>query len=190
MDDNLTRSACASTEHFVEAVGPEQYDLPTPCSEWNVRQLLNHVVGTLSLGTALLSDRAPTVRMVPGEVPSEDLIGDDPIGAYRSGSAALLAVTTADAIGRTHATPLGDMPGVALAGFTALDVFVHGWDLARATGQKAHLDPIIAEQVLAIARQSIADEMGTRAPRIGPAVEVAANADATAQLVAFLGRQP
>jgi uncharacterized protein (TIGR03086 family) len=67
-------------------------------------------------------------------------------------------------------------------------VLVHGWDLARATGQEPTLDPDLAEQLLAFARQAINDDM--RAPRIGPEVAVAADAPATDRLVAFMGRTP
>jgi uncharacterized protein (TIGR03086 family) len=80
------------------------------------------------------------------------------------------------------------MPGPALAGFTTLDVLVHGWDLATATGQPADLDGRLAAHVLGFAEQAITPQ--TRAPRIGPAVPVASVAPVTQRLVAFLGREP
>jgi uncharacterized protein (TIGR03086 family) len=87
-----------------------------------------------------------------------------------------------------HVTPLGEMPGPALAGFTTLDILVHGWDLARATGQPSDLDGRLAAHVLGFAEQAITTD--TRAPRIGPAVTVAPDAPVTHRLVAFLGRNP
>jgi len=89
---------------------------------------------------------------------------------------------------RVHVTPLGEMPGPALAGFTTLDILVHGWDLATATGQPADLDGRLAAHVLGFAGQAITPD--TRAPRIGPPLAVAPGAPVTHQLVAFLGRQP
>ena len=80
------------------------------------------------------------------------------------------------------------MPGPALAGFTTLDILVHGWELAKATGQPAALDDTLGAHVLAFAEQAITP--GFRAPRIGPAVPVVADAPLTDRLVAFLGRQP
>jgi uncharacterized protein (TIGR03086 family) len=80
------------------------------------------------------------------------------------------------------------MPGTVLGGFTALDIAVHGWDLAVATGQPALIDDNLAEPVLAFARETITAE--TRAPRIGPEIVVPAEASATDRLVAFLGREP
>jgi uncharacterized protein (TIGR03086 family) len=182
------QDACASTERFVERVTPAQYDLATPCDEWDVRALLNHLLGTLALGAALLGDTAPTANMAPGELPDRDLVGDDPAKAYGAGVEALLVAAAGDALGRGHQTPLGEMPGAVLGGFTALDILVHGWDLARATSQEPSLDPDLAEQMLGFARQAISDE--NRAPRIGPEITVGVDAPATDRLVAYLGRMP
>jgi uncharacterized protein (TIGR03086 family) len=190
MDEHLMKAVCDASDRVVAGVAPEQFTLPTPCVEWNVRELCNHLLGTLELGRALLSDEAPTVQAGPGDAPPQDLIGDDLVRGYRSRAAALVAATTAGALGRVHVTPLGEMPGMVLGGFIGLDVLVHGWDLARATGQDASLDPGLAEQILGFARQAIGDEMGARAPRIGPKIDVADDADATSRLVAYLGRQP
>ena len=173
--------AVASTAGIVKAVRPDQADAPTPCTEWDVRDLLNHIIGTLWLSEALLSDRTPRHPMAPGGLPGTDLAGQDP-------AAALTAASAGDTLTHVHTTPLGDMPGPALAGFTTLDILVHGWDLAQATGQPAALDDILAAHVLAFAEQAITP--GFRAPRIGPAVLVAADASLTDRLVAFLGRQP
>jgi uncharacterized protein (TIGR03086 family) len=181
--------AIASTAENVKAVRADQVGAPTPCREWDVRDLVNHVIGTLWLSEALFSDRAPRHPMAPGSLPPVDLAGDDPAAAYAEASAAALAAAgTGDTLTRTHATPLGDMPGPGLAGFTTLDLLVHGWDLAKATGQPADLDDTLAAHVLAFAEQAITP--ATRAPRIGPAVPVPADAPLTHRLVAYLGRQP
>ena len=181
--------AVTSTAGLVKAVRLDQAGAPTPCTEWDVRDLLNHIIGTLWLSEALLSDRAPRHPMAPGGLPGTDLAGQDPAAAYAQASAAALAAASAgDALTRVHATPLGDMPGPALAGFATLDIVVHGWDLAKATGQPAAQDGALAGHVLAFAEQAVTTD--SRAPRIGPAVPVAAGAPLTDRLVAFLGRQP
>src|SRR5262245_24893675 len=170
--------AVASTAGIVKTVRLDQAGAPTPCLEWDVRDLLNHIIGTLWLSDALLGDRAPRYPMAPAGLPGTDLAGQDPAAAYAEASAA--ALTTAGAGGtltRVHTTPLGDMPGPALAGFTTLDILVHGWDLAKATGQPAALDDAVAAHVLAFAEQAITP--GSRAPSIGPAVPVAPDAPLT-----------
>lgn len=181
--------AIASTAEIVKGVRPEQISAPTPCTEWDLRSLLNHVIGTLWLSEALFTDQSPRHPMVPGGLPPTDLAGSDPAAAYAEASAAALtAAGTGDALTRLHTTPLGDMPGPALAGFTTLDILVHGWDLAQATGQPMSLDGKLAAHVLAFAEQAITPD--TRAPRIGPAVAVPAGAPLTDRLVGFLGRRP
>lgn len=189
--DQLTsfERAVGSTAEIVKGMPTGQLGTPTPCTEWDVRALLNHVIGTLWLAQGLLSDSQPRYPMVPGGLPPVDVAGEDPAAAYAEASAAALAAAGAgDALTRVHVTPLGEMPGPALAGFTTLDILVHGWDLAKATGQPADLDERLAAHMLGFAEQAITPD--TRAPRIGPALAVAEDAPVTDRLVAFLGRQP
>jgi uncharacterized protein (TIGR03086 family) len=181
--------AVASTAGIIKTVRPDQLDATTPCTAWDVRALLNHLVGTLWLGEALFTDSAPRHPMPPGGLPATDLVGDDPTTAYATASAALLAAArVGDTLTRLHTTPLGDMPGPTLAGLTTLDILVHGWDLATATGQQTSLDDELAGHVLAFAGQAITDDF--RGAGIGPALPVAATAPVTDRLVGFLGRQP
>jgi uncharacterized protein (TIGR03086 family) len=181
--------AVAATAETVKKVSADQSGAPTPCTEWDVRDLLNHIIGTLWLGEALFTDRPSRNPMEPGGLPAADLAGDDPAAAYAEASAAALAAAgTGDTLTRMHRTPLGEMPGPGLAGWTTLDILVHGWDLAKATGQAADLDETLAAHVLAFADQAITPEL--RAPRLGPAVPVPAGSPVTDRLVAFLGRHP
>jgi uncharacterized protein (TIGR03086 family) len=178
-----------SSAALVKGLGGGQMDAPTPCTEWDVRALLNHLVGTLWLCEALLGGHAPRYAMTPGSLPSSDLVEDDPAVAYADASATVLGAASAPgALASMHRTPLGEMPGTALIGFTTLDVFVHGWDLARATGQPTDLDADLAAHVLAFARQGVTDD--NRAPRIGPPIPVAAGAPVLDQLLGYLGRRP
>jgi len=187
--DTAFERSIASTADILKEVRADQMTAPTPCTEWDVRTLLNHVIGTLWLSAALFSDSAPRHPMAPGGQPETDLVGTDPVAAYsEAATAALAAVGDGDTLARVHVTPFGEMPGPVLAGFTTLDVLVHGWDLAKATGRRAELDGALATYVLAFAEQAITDQ--TRAPRIGPALAVSDDAAVTERLVAFLGRQP
>src|SRR5215468_4430315 len=182
--------AVASTAEIVKGTSASQMGAPTPCTEWDVRALLNHIIGTLWLADGLFADHEPRYLMVPGGLPSADLAGDDPAAAYsEASSAALAAAGAGDALTRVHVTPLGEMPGPALAGFTTLDILMHGWDLAKATGQPADLDGRLAAHVLGFAEQALATPE-SRASRIGPPVAVGGDTPVTQRLAAFLGRQP
>ena len=182
--------AVASTAEIVREAPADRMEAPTPCTEWDVRALLNHIIGTLWLAEGLFSDRPPRYPMAPGGLPAGDLAGTDPSAAYDEASAAALAaVRTGDALTRAHATPFGEMPGPGLAGFTTLDLLVHGWDLAKATGQPTDLDGRLAAHVLGFASHALGTTE-SRAGRMGPALSVAADAPVTSRLVAFLGREP
>src|SRR5262249_56273729 len=74
--------AITSTAAIVKTVRPDQAGAPTPCTEWDVRDLLNHVIGTLWLSEALFADHAPRYPMAPGALPGTDLTGEDPAAAY------------------------------------------------------------------------------------------------------------
>jgi len=188
MDTTTMEAACASTQRIVDGLGTGRLDLPTPCDQWTVRQLLNHLVGALYLGEALLTGTEPSVAMSPGGLPDSDLLGDDPVKAYRAATEHLLGAATPDAFARMLETPMGELPGAILAGFTTLDIVVHGWDLATATGQPATIDDELATKTLAFAHQALAAEM--RGPLIGPVVAVDTSAPVTDRLVGFLGRTP
>src|SRR5260370_441884 len=82
--------AVASTAEIVKGVRADQMAAPTPCMEWDVRTLLNHVLGTLWLSEALFTDAPPRHPMAPGGVPGSDLAGGDPAAAYAEASAAAL----------------------------------------------------------------------------------------------------
>jgi len=181
--------AVASTAEIVKGAQDSHAGAPTPCADWDVRALLNHVIGTLWLADGLLADHEPRYPMAPGGLPPADIVGTDPAAAYaEAAAAALAAAASGDARTRAHLTPLGEMPGPALAGFTTLDIAVHGWDLATATGQPADLDGRLAAHVLAFAEQTLATPE-SRAAGIGPAIAIAADAPVTQRLAAFLGRQ-
>jgi len=91
-------SAVASTAEIVRETPADRMEAPTPCTEWDVRGLVNHIVGTLWLAAGLFSDRPPRYPMAPGGQPAGDLAGTDPAAAYEEASA---AATLAKATGQS-----------------------------------------------------------------------------------------
>ncbi|WP_134668075.1 MULTISPECIES: TIGR03086 family metal-binding protein [unclassified Amycolatopsis] len=140
MIDVLDRFLAASTEfgQRLPSVRPDQWTAPTPCAEWNVRQLVNHMVrGNLNYVDLLAgSSREDFLRMRDA-----DALGDDPLAAY-AGSVRLVA----DAFGRPGALdqvldyPLGKVTGCQALAVRATDSAIHAWDLARALGVDDGLD--------------------------------------------------
>jgi uncharacterized protein (TIGR03086 family) len=76
------------------------------------------------------------------------------------------------------------------AGINAVDTLVHGWDLARATGQDSTLDAALATAALEFCRPAITDEIRAGRGAFAAIVPVADDASPTDRLVGFLGRQP
>src|SRR5215211_4409658 len=138
---------------LVAGIRPGQWELPTPCQEWTVRQLLGHVVG----GNRLV---AGVLRGEPLPDPEElrrraggDQLGDDPTGAYRDSAAGLLAAFRAPGVlERAHTIPAGTLPGPAVLHVRTVEALVHGWDLAVATGQPVPFADELADGELAFSR--------------------------------------
>jgi uncharacterized protein (TIGR03086 family) len=159
----------------------DQWSAPTPCTDWTVRQVVNHLIGMNRVFVALLADQPPPPR------PSADHVEDDPAGAYRGSAAALLAAFGRPAVlERTYRGPLGTATGAERLQIRLYDLLAHGWDLAQATEQPADLPEDLAEQSLAFVRTQLTEQ--ARPGRFGPAQSVAEQAPAIERLAAFLGR--
>lgn len=172
--------AAAVADGVIAAVQPDQLGDPTPCTEWNVRQLINHVVtGNLSF-VAIVAGSPPPDR-------SKDHLGDDPLGAFRQTVRDLRAAFEADgALARTYQTPLGEGPGALLVSMRTAEMTIHSWDIAKATGQSTDFDPELAEQVLRSVRPAFPADRGGSPFR--PEQPAPPDASAADRLAAFAGR--
>jgi uncharacterized protein (TIGR03086 family) len=174
--------ALAGAGHLIGGVAAAQWTAPTPCPEWDVRQLVNHLVAGNLAVAALVGDQAPPDR-------SADQLGDDPGSAYRASAAALQAAfAQPGALERTFGSPYGPAPGSMLVHLRITELLVHGWDLARATGQPPGLPDALAQNERALSRAQLGsaprDAMPIAEPQAAPA-----GAAAIDRLAAFFGRQ-
>ena len=118
---------------LVEGITADQWTEPTPCSEWDVRALVNHMAGTSKVLTASARREAPTSE------PNDENLGDDPIASFTAAIAGAEAAWRApEALAGEVNVPF-DMPAVAALGVNILDIGPHCWDLATATGQDHRL---------------------------------------------------
>src|SRR5207237_737395 len=138
----------------IAGVQPAQYGDPTPCEEWNVQQLLTHIVAvTTVMGEATASGAAE-------RRPDSVALGDDPGAQFRAAADAALAGWRKPGImDETITAGPGPMLGRLLAGINLLDTATHSWDLARATGQSSELPPAVAEAALEASRQIVNDQL-------------------------------
>jgi uncharacterized protein (TIGR03086 family) len=185
MSTAVLEQAIQSTRGVLAGVQQDQLSADTPCASWTVAELINHIVGGQFFFATLAAGESPS-----GDAPPDFAAGDF-VAAFDQGSAAAVAAFGVDGVMETvlH-LPFGDMPGSAFIGIAATDTFVHGWDLARATGQGSDLDPTLAVGLLAGIRPAISHAfrgVDGQAP-FGPEQSAPENASKADQLAAFLGR--
>ncbi|MEW2179361.1 TIGR03086 family metal-binding protein [Streptomyces sp. NPDC005406] len=121
------------------AVGPEQWTAPTPCAEWDVRRLVNHVTRG-NLNYIVLLDGGSAADFL--RLRDEDALGGDPIGAYnRSVQECAAAFRRPGALQQILDYPLGPVAGGQALAVRTTDTVIHTWDLARALGVPEKLDP-------------------------------------------------
>lgn len=170
---------------LVDGTRDDQLANATPCAQWTVRDLINHVVGGGHLFAAAF--RGDEIAM-PAEMP--DLVGDNPAQAFKASIEDFRSsVPPAGERDRVAALPFGTMPISVALDLATLDLMTHCWDLAKATGQTPHLDAGAAEAAAAAARQMVPPE-GRTPDAFGPVVDVPDTAPPLDRLVGWLGRDP
>jgi uncharacterized protein (TIGR03086 family) len=155
--------------------GADQLDCTTPCEDWSVRDLVDHViVGNRRTGGITGGACGTREEMMAAHADSA--------------AAAQTALGAPGAMTRTYRTPFGEVPGTVVIQLRIADTLTHAWDLARATGQSTDLDPELAEQVLAVSRRLARPDV--RGPGRPFALEQPCDGSRPAadRLAAFLGR--
>lgn len=175
----LFQAATQRCTTAMAAVDAEQLSARTPCEEWSVQQLMDHMAGGPAYLLAAAEDRTP--------MPVQGVTADD----YRKRVDEALAVLADPAVqARRCVSPLGFEWTVAeAAAGTFMDTLVHTWDLAVATGQDRTLDPALVEACVAMFLPDM-PERGRAAGLVGPAVTVPPGAPAQDRLLGAMGRRP
>ena len=168
----------------VHGVAGDRWAASTPCPDWDVRALVNHLVYELRWSVPLLAGR--TVAEV-GDRFDGDLLGDDPVGRWDyAAQEAVAAVDGEGAMDRTVHLSFGDFPGREYVMQLFADLVIHGWDLGVATGQDARLDPDLVD-ACAVWFAGVADGY-RQAGAVGPRLDVPNDADPQERLLAAFGR--
>jgi uncharacterized protein (TIGR03086 family) len=181
----LHAQALEATGRIMAGIPAGRWHAGTPCQGWDVRALLNHVVAG-NLWAAELA-AGGTIEGV-GDRFDGDVLGPDPAGSYAASAAAAAAAAfrRPGALDAPCAVSYGPVPGSMYAGHRFLDVFIHGWDLAAATGQDTSLDPGLMEACREVIKPQLA--AFRQAGAIGQALPVSPSATAQTRFLAALGR--
>jgi uncharacterized protein (TIGR03086 family) len=174
--------ALAGAAAIVAGIRADQWPAPTPCTELDVRRVLNHLVRGNLLFDAIVRDE-------PRPAPGTDHLGDDPLAAFQRAAAQLREAFAAPGVlDSIYTAPFGTGPGAVLAHVRIVELLAHGWDLARATGQPADFPDDVAERALAgVTRALTTRPQGPGAP-FAAEVPVPRDAPAVDRLAGFLGR--
>ncbi|MFF9093693.1 TIGR03086 family metal-binding protein [Streptomyces sp. NPDC014776] len=172
---------------LIRTVRPGQLDGPTPCTEFDVRRLLSHMVGG-TLRIAVIGEGGDGMAVHPFAEGVEDAGWPEAYDEVRS--RALKAWEPDARMASAVRVPWGEVPGwQALSGYV-MEIVTHTWDLSEAVGHPLPLDPEPAAFALATARRVLPEEpRGGDTPfeRVRPAPE---GADDYTRLAAWLGRDP
>jgi uncharacterized protein (TIGR03086 family) len=166
----------------VDAVTPELLTRPTPCRRWDLHMLLSHT------GESLAAFQEGVVGGRLSLYPAQQIEPvADPAGILRSRLTTLRDSWPAVA-GRPIVVADRQLPDAVLADVAALEIAVHGWDVAQACGADRPIPDDLATELLSLVVLVVPDH--NRGPLFAAPIDVAATADASDRLIAFLGRSP
>ena len=180
--------AIDQAQRIVANIEPSQLGDPTPCTDFDVKGLLNHLVASVQG----LADAASGQKWDLGAY-GRDVLGDDPSGAFDTAADRLrAAVPGPSALEQEWAMPFGDSPGAQSIGIGIMEVAQHGWDLAKATGQDdpANFDDELSVTALELAQQNMPPDDQRPEGQFGPSVPVPEDAPPHDRLAGFMGRTP
>lgn len=160
-------------------VRPDQLGAPTPCSEWTVQDLIEHVMyGNEHVGLWAENPTQPPARP------------DDIVAAHRAtADAAHEIFARPDGMSTMFKLPFAEVPGQFFIGVRTSDVLTHAWDLAAATGQSTDIDPELAAEQLAAVRAFVGPQFRGSGNLFAEEQPCAPERTAADQLAAFLGRK-
>ncbi|CAM4096387.1 TIGR03086 family metal-binding protein [Nocardiopsis rhodophaea] len=189
VSENTVYSALDWAAGKVRGIGDVPLSAPTPCAEWDLGQVLNHMINTLDLVARGLAGEQVDPASLDPQATAATPISGTPEAAFAAAAARARVVFADPGIwdrrftGAFSADSARDIAGVAVG-----DVTGHGWDIARATGQDATIPEPLVDEAYACARGFLRPE--ARGVLFGPEVQLGPDATKTQQLMAFLGRQP
>jgi uncharacterized protein (TIGR03086 family) len=177
---SAAEATLATCQLILRGVTEADYHRPTVCPEFDVAQLADHLIGTVTFLDAVASAGAGSgAGATPGPGPLETRVAT-------AAQATLEAWHVRGLDGEVKVGP-HEMPAGAALGILSIEFLVHAWDFARATGQRVVVSDEVAEHVLGVARQIISPEVRAGGSFAGP-TEAGPDAGLLGRLIAFTGR--
>lgn len=174
-------------EKRLPLISADHWRRPTPCTEWDIRALVNHVIGGCRRYTMLLhgasADETEALKQL-------DHIGGDHCGSYAAAANEMMAAfAEPGALDRTVHHPAGDRPGAVLAGMRVVDFSVHAWDLARSIEADETMDVELVQWMLPLL-SAMGPSLSSGGYFRDPGGDAPASASLQEQLLHLTGRTP
>ncbi len=165
----------------------DQLEASTPCDEWTVRGLLNHLLW----GQQMFASGPTGGTIAPPSDQPPELVGDDPAVQYEEARKATLAAYSQPGVleGMVKGGE-GDVPAAQILGIAFCDALIHGWDLGKATGQDTTMPPDLASAALQMLDGRVPDEARGPGKNFRKAVAVPDDASDQDKLIGYCGRTP
>ncbi len=178
------QSAFAS---LVDSIGDDQWSNSTPCPDWNVRALVNHLVGEQLWAEPMLTGK--TIDEV-GDQYNGDLLGEDPASIWREAAkASATAFKAPGALDGTINSSMGPSPATQYAVEMTSDLIAHRWDLGQGIGQEQHFSDAELEQLEAMEESLAPSRAALEAAGIfGPVLPTDSSASRQTKILAAMGR--
>lgn len=171
----------------VDAVPADAWDRPSPCIGWTAKDVLGHVGQVTAMGSAILAGEP--MAFEDADPPGGAVTGSPAQWWAQIEAAARAAAETVEDLDAVVESPMGTRTVREGLSFPAVDLFVHGWDVAAATGDRVELPPEAIDFIEAVFKH-IPDD-AVRVPGVfGPKRSAGHSASPTAKLIAFTGRDP
>jgi len=177
-------TALAQTNDLMNSVigqlSADHREMSTPCTEWNVHEVLDHICSGCQSMAAGLQGQAPAEGV--------DYLAEGPANGWANAHAALTGAATPEILTAIHQMPFGEVPGEAAMSVIVADAVTHAWDVAKGAGVEAEISDDLAEFALATWKMVVPPE--GRQGGFADVVPVPDDAGALDRLLGYTGRQP
>jgi uncharacterized protein (TIGR03086 family) len=182
----LYRRAQDDFEAVLAAVRPDQWDAPSECPEWTVRDVAGHAIwGQRQLRAWATGTDYADRRGAPGAPHPGEMAGSDPVPIWRAARAESVATLTPEALARTTSiTGMGEVRLAAIVTLLTTDLVAHTWDIGHALGTDVRLDPALVTVAFDWARANVVRRPGFFGPELTPPE----GSEEQVRMLAFLGR--
>jgi uncharacterized protein (TIGR03086 family) len=175
--------AVLATGAIVKGAAAADLAAPSPCAGWDARAVINHTIGAMTMFRDVVEKGEADVALL-----SSDLVGADAATSFeRAGREVVEQFRRRGDLEGTLRLPFGEFPAAFGIALLTNDVVVHGWDVARATGQPAAFDDDLVAACGAFARATF-ENPEVRGNDFGPEAAAPEGASAMDALAAYLGR--